>query len=128
MIDRWITPEDHPILESSLKNYQYNKTTSPEFFYEKGTFCKIYEDEKGPIFFLRGAKAIRVDIEFCDNYDYKRNGKALLKGFPAFVENCKKAGFKEICFNTQSPFLKKFWERAGFEKVEGDELRYFIKD
>jgi hypothetical protein len=127
MEDRWINSEDYGTLELSLKTDQYHQETKPDFYFAPGSFCKVYEDEQGPILFLRGTKAIRFDIQFLDNRDFKRNRKALIEGFPAVVAQCKAAGFTEIVFSTNSPLLKRFCkQRLNFTDVEGEDLRYFI--
>jgi hypothetical protein len=125
MNDRWITPEDYDTLYFSLKSDQYHKNTLPEFFYQPGTFCKVYEEDT-PIMFVRGMKSLRLDIQFVNNTDFERNRRAMKENFPTFVENCKKAGFQELVFNTSSPLLKRFCKKLGFREVEGDELRYQI--
>lgn len=127
MEDRWITPEDYTTLELSLAGDSYHTHTAPEFFYASGSFCKVYEDSEGPILFLRGTKSLRIDIQFLDNGNLERNGNALKEGFLPFVEGCKKAGFTELVFNTDSPLLRRFCKNVlKFEDVEGKELRYLI--
>jgi hypothetical protein len=127
-MDRWITEEDRSLLELSLASDQYHQTTKADFYYKPGTFTKCYSDEQGPVLFIRGAKSLRVDIQFLDNYDYERNRKMLSDNFAAFVNQCKSAGFSELVFNTTSPLLKRFCKQVlKFEVVEGHELRYFIE-
>src|ERR1700743_501744 len=71
--DRFIEQKDLPLLAISLENDEHHKGTTPEFFTELGTVTKVYEDELGPICFVRGAKALRLDIQYVDNNDKKRN-------------------------------------------------------
>lgn len=126
--DRWITPDDYMVIDFSLRRDQYHQETKPEFFFETGTFCKVYEDDSGPIMFVRGAKSLRLDIQFVDNRDFKSNRKVLLEEFPKFAKQCKEAGFKELVFDTTSPLLKRFCiNKLGFEEIVGDELRFQIK-
>lgn len=125
--DRFIEPSDLIPLAISLAKDQYHKGTEAEFFTQFGCISKVYEDEVGPIMYVRGAKALRLDIQFTDNNDARRNMKAMLERFPDLVEKAKDNGFAEIVFVTNSPLLKKFCEkRLGFEILAGDELRRII--
>ncbi len=104
-----------------------NTIREAEFFTQFGCISKVYEDDSGPIMFVRGAKALRLDIQFVDNLDARRNMKAMLERFPDLVEKAKENGFSEIVFVTNSPLLKSFCERRlGFEALVGDELRRII--
>lgn len=126
-MDRWITEDDRNLLDESLKKDVFHKTTTADFFYAPGTFCKVYEDEKGPVLFLRACKSLRLDIQFLDNYDIERNKAILQNEFTAFALQCKSAGFLELVFNTTSPHLKRFCKNTlGFQIVEGDELRFLL--
>jgi hypothetical protein len=125
-MDRWITEGDKTVLEESLKKDRHHQKTTPDFFYEPGSFCKVYETDK-PILFLRATKALRLDIQFVDNTDFENNRKIMLEEFPIFVENCKKAGFTELIFETDSPLLKRFCiQKLKFDEVQTSTLRYFI--
>jgi hypothetical protein len=128
MRDRFITPEDYLTIDFSLKRDQYHTGMKPDFFFTPGSFCKVFEDDDGPIMFVRGVKALRIDIQFVDNRDFERNKAALAKeNFDSFADNCRGAGFKELIFNTTSPLLKRYCKTVlGFNVVEGDELRFFL--
>lgn len=117
-----------PTLTLSLAADESHKGTKPEFFTEIGSVCNVYEDEQGQVFFVRGAKALRLDIQYVSNGDAKRNMAGMLEGFPGLVEKARANGFTEIIFQTNNDFLKKFCEkRLGFEAVSGHELRKIIK-
>lgn len=124
---RYIDREgDTPLLETSLSVDEFHKDTPAEFFFMPGSACSVVEDEKGPVFFLRGTKALRLDVQFVDNNDHERNAEALVGIFDGFVENAKKAGFTELVFWSDSPALRVFCRRKfGFREVKG-ELRRFI--
>jgi hypothetical protein len=124
--DRFITLDDFPILEKSLVNDTHHSGTKPEFFFEPGTACKVYSDEAGPILFAKGSKALRLDLQYVDNSDVKRNMKAMLDGFEGLARLAKENGFREIIFNTNSEMMRKFCvKRFGFVGSSG-ELRKFI--
>ena len=126
-MERMIAPEDHALLADSLKDDQYHQKTTPEFFYAPGSFCKVYEDSEGPVMFVRGTKAIRLDIQFVNNRDFERNRKTMVEEFSAFADSCRQAGFTEIVFNTTSPLLRRFCKQTlKFVDVEGNELRFFL--
>ena len=124
--DRFIESEDMPVLSVSLAKDEYHKGTSPEFFTAPGTVCKVYEDELGPICFVRGTKALRLDIQYVDNNDRKRNMAAMLEGFDALAAKARENGFTEIIFQSNNRMLKRFCVKAfGFVESDG-ELRKFI--
>lgn len=124
--DRFLQEYDEPLLTVALAQDEYHVGTAPEFFTAPGTICKVYEDELGPICFVRGAKALRLDIQYVDNKDRKRNMKAMLEGFDKLAKKASSYGFTEIIFNSNNPMLRKFCVKAfGFIESEG-ELRKFI--
>jgi hypothetical protein len=124
--DRPIEAGDEELLAASLAKDAYHTTTKPEFFVAPNTTTKVYEDESGAILFARCSMALRIDIQFVDNGDKKRNLHAMLGGFAALVNTAKQSGFNEVLFNTDNPELKKFCIRAfGFEE-SGNELRKVI--
>lgn len=125
--DRWYdSDKDHAVLEMSLSTDEYHKDTDVSFFESPKAVCKVYEKDGQPVLFLRGTKAVRVDIQFVDNQNHRDNREVMVTQFDAFVEQCRKAGFTEIIFNTNNRLLELFCEkRLGFTKSEG-EMRRFI--
>lgn len=124
--DRFTLPSDYNVLKVALANDEHHVGTTPEFFNSPGTICKVYEDEEGPILFVRGARALRLDIQYVDNTDSKRNMRAMLEGFDKLAAKAADNGFTEIIFNTNNPMLKRFCtKRFGFVE-SGSELRKFI--
>jgi hypothetical protein len=125
--DRMINQDDRDILELSLAHDEYHQETTPEFFYMPGSFTKVYEDESGPILYVRGTKSLRLDVQFVNNLDRERNAGVMLAHFEALAEHIKKSGFTEICFNTTNPGLARFCKnKLGFENIEGTELRRLL--
>ena len=132
---RYLQPEDYELLSNSLANDEYHSTTSPVFFVEPETITLVYEDEKGPVMFVRGKgleegtrQTMQLDIQFCDNKDGKRNLKVMLEGFPPLTEKAKTNGFTEINFESSSPLLRKFClKRLGFVEAAGQTLRYVVQ-
>ncbi len=115
---------DYTPLALSLIADAHHKTTTPEFFSEPGTSTKVYEDGAGQIVFVRGTPVLRLDLQFVDNGDWRRNMAAMVECFPSFAAKAKEDGWREIVFNTSVPALKKFCiKRLGFNLVEGEELR-----
>lgn len=124
--DRMIQASDLPLVTIALAKDPNHSGTEPEFFVEPGTVCKVYEDEKGPILFARGAKALRLDIQYVDNNDTRRNMTAMLEGFDRLAAKAAENGFTEVIFNTNNPLLRRFCiKRFGFVDSCG-ELRKFI--
>lgn len=124
--DRWMTPDDLPLLAISLAKDEHHQGTDPDFFTQPGTVTKVYSDEDGPICFVRGSKALRLDIQYLDNHDRKRNMKAMLGGFYQLAKQAKENGFSEITFQTDNAMLRRFCQKAfGFVESQG-ELRRLL--
>ncbi len=126
--DRLITLDDKPVLADSLLKDAYHNSTPASFFYTPGTVSKVYEDGEGIVMFVRGAKVLRLDIQYTSNADKKRNLRAMLE-FDKLVEKAKTNGFTEITFTTNSDLLKKFCiKHFGFveECKSCGELRKYI--
>lgn len=124
--DRFIEPDDLSLLELSLAKDEYHTKTSTDFFYQPGTLTKVYVDEQGPVLFARVSAALRLDLQFMDNYDAKRNIRVMMEGFPLLVAKAKENGYSEIIFNTSNDLLRRFCiKRFGFVDSSG-ELRKFL--
>lgn len=124
--DRFLQESDLTLLELSLAKDEYHKGTPAEFFNQCGTVTKVYEDESGPVLFVRGAKALRLDIQYVSNDDTERNKAVMLEGFESLIQKARDNGFTEVIFNTNSRALRIFCKRNfGFKDSEG-ELRKFI--
>jgi hypothetical protein len=127
--NRLITDEDYSLLTESLSQDEYHKETHTDFFYEPNTRCLVYEDEDGPICWVRGLPIvhnqvgmIQLDIQFLDNRDAKRNLKAMLIGFPELERMAKLNKFVGFFFTSIQPSLCKFCiKRLGFQQYT-DEL------
>ncbi len=127
---RYITPEDLPILSDSLAKDEYHVDTPVNFFTEDGTVCLIYQDEDGPICFVRGAPVesngvaiIQLDIQYLDNKDFRRNLKAMLAGFPELERRAKENGFSGFFVVSNVPLLRNFCiKRLGFQEYGNEFL------
>ncbi len=123
---RQIEPADRDTLSSSLARDDSHVNTDPGFFYAHGSVCNVYEDDLGTVLFCRGAKALRLDVQFVFNEDFTRNRNMLLKGFPELEAKAKAAGFTEVIFFSNSPLLTRFCvQKLGFRPIAG-ELRKLI--
>jgi hypothetical protein len=131
LTDRWLEPSDITTLELCLERDPHHVGTKVEFFYRPGTVTKVYEDEAGPVLFLRGeglelpkTKVLRVDVQYVDNTANERNRMAMLEGFPNLAEKAKANGFSEILFFTNVRALSIFCQRRlGFKDFGNGELR-----
>jgi len=103
-----MTAEDTLALALSLARDEHHQDTPVEFFTQPHTLTKVYEDEQGPICFARLSKSIRLDIQFMDNEDSKRNASVLIQGIGPLVEQAKADGYTEIVFTTNVKRLKDF--------------------
>ncbi len=129
MITRYITEEDREILESSLLLDEHHNTTPSSFFYEEGTVCSVYEDEDGPVCFVRGKPygdgplILQLDIQYLNNNDARRNMKIMLEGFPLLEQRAKLNGFIGFFFLSNVPLLRKFCiKRLGFQEYGEEAL------
>lgn len=121
--------KDRAFLDDALSRDEYHTTTTSDFFLplapngipDVRVTTNVYSDEKGPILFVRHAKALRIDMCFSDNNDHKRNAAAMKFGWGDLVQRAKESGFTEIICSTNSPMLKKFGEDVfGFKEVQVD--------
>lgn len=124
--ERLLEDNDRLLLENSLSKDEFHKDTPADFFYNNRALCKIYEDENGPIMFVRGSKALRIDVQFVDNMDSSRNISAMLDRINILSIQAKEAGFNEIVFYSNYRPLVVFCKRKlGFSEVDG-ELRKLL--
>lgn len=123
------TVQDRAYLDAALSVDAFHPTTKSDFFLplladgdlDARVTTNVYSDEKGPILFVRHAKALRIDMCFSDNNDHKRNAAAMKFGWGDLVQRAKESGFTEIICSTNSPMLKKFGEDVfGFKEVQVD--------
>ena len=144
---RFLTEDDYPLLAESLSTDEYHKETALGFFLEEGTVTSVFEDVDGPVLFVRGQplihsehqrfKMIRLDIQFLNNLNAKRNMKTMLTGFPLLEQRAKENGFTGFIFMSTAPFLRKFCVRrlgfleCGYEflvKVLQEDLQEVLQD
>lgn len=119
--DRWIEPDDMTLLEVSLERDPHHVGTSPEFFLQPGTVCKVYSDEIGPVLYARASKTLRLDLQYVDNNDRKRNMRVMIDGLSKLEETARANGFTEVIFQTNHDLLMKFCTRhLGFFASEGE--------
>jgi hypothetical protein len=108
---RPITPEDFPTIEREVREDACHKDwLKPSFFTQPNTVSRVYEDERGPILFLRMSNCLRLHIQFCD-VDKERIRKCLITQFPEVVQNAKAAGYLQIMYDTASRTLAWFCRR-----------------
>ena len=119
---RHIDESDKAVLSVSLDRDKFHPNIKPDVFYEAGTIANVYEDEAGPIMFVRGCRSLRIDMCFVNNADSERNKAAMLAGFETLAAGAKAAGFKEIITSSNSPALVAFGEKYfGFVRMQTDE-------
>jgi len=127
--NRFIEDKDYPMLEESLLHDEFHQGTTLEFFLEEGTVCSVYEDEEGPVLFVRGKPivqnnvgVIQLDIQYLDNKDGKRNLRTMVEGFSELAVKAKENGFTAFFFESNVPILRRFCtKRLGFIEY-GDDL------
>jgi hypothetical protein len=123
---RPIDASDEEVLKESLVNDEYHKDTTPMFFVAPNTNCIVYSDEDGPILYARASNALRLDLQFVDNKNKRKNIKTMLSGFPELAAKAKESKYTEIIFNTTNSELKGFCTKAFGFVESGDELRRLL--
>lgn len=131
---RLLHAEDYELLVSSLAHDEYHTTMSPAFFVEPETLTNVYEDEDGPVMFVRGkgytdedGMGLRLDIQYVSNEDRRRNRRVMLEGFSGLVSRAKANGFKKITFDSDVPLLRAFCvRRLGFREKSGQTLEFVL--
>lgn len=129
---RLLQESDYDLLSASLTSDEYHATTEPSFFSEPGTACSVYEDDKGPVLFLKGtpylvelydAKVIKLDIQFVSNDAHLRNLRVMRHGFPELAKMAHGNGFDALFFYSSVPALRDFCiGRLGFIALGNDML------
>jgi hypothetical protein len=116
--DRLLEETDEQWLADSLAKDVHHQGTTVAFFQQEGTMSRVFSDEQGPICVARCSKSLRIDIQFLDNEDRKRNAKVLAAGIEGVTAAAKAAGYSELVFTTSNPKLAAFCEHAfGYEVV-----------
>jgi len=123
IISRPLEPNDFDMLKRSLDADEYEHA-SPDQYAQKGSSSEVYEDDAGPICILRYTKTLRIVAVWCNNSDKLRNAKSAFKAFADTVSKAKANGYSDIIFNTESPTLAKFCVKLGFEKSDGQYVKY----
>ena len=83
----------------------------PSFFFEEepGVGCYLVRDQTGPLFFLRTANTVRVNIQFGPSHteqERNRNRVALQKGLDWMAAVCASRGASEIVFDSKNKLLR----------------------
>jgi hypothetical protein len=131
---RYLQPDDYSLLVTSLAADEYH-LMAPMFFVEPETITLVYEDERGPVMFVRGKgvieasglKTLWLSVQYISNKDGRRNIRVMLEEFTKLVAKAKANEFSEIKFNSYASLLRKFCiTRLGFFEDGEDTLRYII--
>lgn len=122
---RLLNADDGKVLETSIAGDSYHAaSTTPAFFADSRCESTAFEIDSKPIMYVRAAKALRLDVQFCDNNDKKNNAVALHE-LESIVERAKASGFVELIFCTTAPLLRAYCMKYfKFESVEGELRRY----
>jgi hypothetical protein len=123
---RLLEKSDHETLAKSLAADEYHKTTSLEFFTDPDAVCILYLDDGEPVLYARGQalgigdkKVIRLDLQYCNNNDVRKNLRTMMLGFPPLADSARENGFDAIVFQSDVSILRDFcMRRLGFQKTE----------
>lgn len=122
---RRIVEDDLPLLQASIDKDEHHSGDDINFWTNPYCLVNLYEDDDGPVLFLRGSVLregiARLDIQFVNNDDGKRNLRCMSIGFALMEEMLKKHNFIGVVFESKSPLLKKYCQkRLGFEETTVD--------
>lgn len=113
---RKLQESDRTLLAQWIAADEFHKDISTDLFFEPGTETLVFVDEYGPILFVNLAKAIRSFVQFAPEAE-ARTRVALPEAFNFVAQRGKKAGFREIIFESLSRPLILFCRRyLGFHK------------
>src|SRR5271165_6751497 len=132
---RFITEMDVHNLKENLKNDPYHKDTSVSFFLETGTVCSVYYLDDDLVFYIKGTpiehdgwNILKLDIQFVDNNDFRKNIKTMTDGLEELSIRSYINGFDVIVFESVQKMLRKFCiKRLGFIPVPNFE-EWLMKD
>jgi len=109
---RLIEESDRELLQKFINDDPIHSAsgTTPDFFMENDCATIVYEDETGPIFFIKSTKALVIDIQFLEKASL-RTAKALKEGYPMFKQCAKQSGYKWLIFDSIAPKLVSFCKK-----------------
>lgn len=125
---RKIAPSDRTLLEKWIESDPHHAgVLTADSFYP---LSLAVEDERGYVamFILMAPHPpdMRLFIQFCP--DPHKVAKALLRGFPEFIEMVKPTGAEALLFDTKNEKLAAFCQRAwGFEPLGNSDYRLLLE-
>ena len=112
---------DAMVLADWISKDPYHQDVRPEFFLTADSMNLCFEDNHGPVFFLKlfpVGGSIRIYIQF--GVDPIRTARMLENGFPIVKECCRQAHANRMVFDSVSPKLVNFCvNRFGFHPIDG---------
>jgi hypothetical protein len=108
------------IQQWTLADIYHNHQNNPEWWLTgNGLLSFKAEDETGPVFYLRmdGGDVCRLSVQFApsDVVSKRRLIRAMLETLLKMIEVAKSVSSKGLVFDSSSPTLIKFMQRAGFK-------------
>jgi hypothetical protein len=81
---------------------------------DKNRLCVTFEDDKGPVFFLRLEKVLRVHAQF--GTDKMRTARALIDFNEWLDRESRQHGYVQVIWDSISSSLVRFAEKFGYHK------------
>lgn len=117
----WARERDRELIEGWMK--ADHPEMSADFFLEPKTESMMFGDEEGDLLAVRMSRVMRLDIQFNTDPAARDRLKAcLLKEFPWMTEQARKAGFRQLIFDSISKPLIAFCMRRFRFKASPDEF------
>ena len=114
--NRPLEENDLPTLQKALDNNEFHPGQTVSDYVGVGKHTIVYEDEQGPVGYLRYTKTLRLVVTWTDNKDEKRNAESIIAAVNDSVKLAKGNGFTEIIFESESPKVIAFCKLLGFQR------------
>jgi len=125
---------ERPLQEADLENLAKEISFEPEhnwmttkFFQSPNSKALVYEDENGPIMYLRMSSCLRIHIQFCRT-DKDRIRKALIAGGASIIPKAKQNGYASVLYETANKSLAWFCRRYLGFRASPDEQQLWLEE
>lgn len=121
--ERPLLESDRELLARAIAADPYHADTdSADFYYQPNTRCLVYEDELGPIFFLRLSSVLWMHTTFVGE-NKERIGRAIVTQFPGLIQQAKQAKYAQIAYKSLSKSLVDFCRKyLGFSHCDAEAM------
>lgn len=130
---RNLQESDYPLIQAWIASDPEHATQNmrPEFFGASSTLSLVFENDGHPSLFVRldpyPDHTVRLHIQFGPSQ--VTSAKAMILGWPDFMQRVWTSGVQRMIFETHNPRLAAFCSRVfGFRRVAGTDDYELFKD